>query len=90
MHRSLLQELLTPLGFTLLTAPDGPSCLRLAADCEADLFLLDFSMPQNEAPELDGLGLARRLRQDAKHAATPIIMLTAHAPVLRGLQEGDL
>ncbi len=88
VHRSLLQELLAPLGFTLLTAPDGPSCLRLAADCKADLFLLDFSMPQDEDPALDGLGLARRLRQDARHAATPIIMLTAHAPVLRGVQEG--
>ncbi|MBU6425407.1 MAG: response regulator [Rhodospirillales bacterium] len=88
VHRSLLQDALTPLGFTLLTAPDGPSCLRLAADCAADLFLLDFSMPQNEVPELDGLGLARRLRQDANHAGTPIVMLTAHAPVLRGAQDG--
>nr|WP_295742239.1 ATP-binding protein [uncultured Acidocella sp.] len=82
VHRSLLQEALTPLGFTLLTAPDGPSCLRLAAESQADLFLLDYSMPQSEAPALNGLGLARHLRQ--AHPATPILMLTAHAPVLRG------
>ncbi|MGE4482094.1 hybrid sensor histidine kinase/response regulator [Acidocella sp.] len=88
VHRTLLHDALTPLGFTLLMAPDGPSCLRLAADCPADLFLLDFSMPQTEAPELDGLGLARCLRQDSKHESIPIIMLTAHAPVLRDTQSG--
>ncbi|GBQ38253.1 ATP-binding protein [Acidocella aminolytica] len=84
VHRALLQDALTPLGFTLLTAPDGPSCLRLAAGCKADLFLLDYSMPQTEMPALNGLGLARQLRRQPNHAATPVIMLTAHAPVLHG------
>ena len=50
-HRALLKDALTPVGFTLLTAPDGPSCLRLAEDCAVDLFLLDLSMPQLDEPE---------------------------------------
>lgn len=81
VHSAFLQQALTPLGFTLLTAQDGPSCLRLATDCPADLFLLDLSMPQAEVPELDGLELARRLR-GGWHQQTPVIMLTAHAPIL--------
>ncbi|MDU6375224.1 MAG: ATP-binding protein, partial [Bradyrhizobium sp.] len=45
VHRDLLREVLTPLGFILLSAPDGPSCLALAQHCQPDLFILDISMP---------------------------------------------
>ncbi|MDU3042205.1 ATP-binding protein, partial [Bradyrhizobium sp.] len=41
VHRDLLREVLTPLGFILLSAPDGPSCLALAQHCQPDLFILD-------------------------------------------------
>jgi signal transduction histidine kinase/purine-cytosine permease-like protein/CheY-like chemotaxis protein len=77
-HRALLEDILIPLGFTLLTAPDGPSCLRLAAD-NIDLFLLDLSMPQVEMPELDGLRVAGQLRQ-GHHTRTPIVILSAREP----------
>ena len=82
LHRALLRDALTPAGFTLLTAPDGPSCLRLAAEHEADLFLLDLSMPHEGGTELDGLDLARRLRA-GRRGQIPIIILSAHAPQLR-------
>lgn len=82
VHRALLEDALAPVGFTLLTAPDGPSCLRLAADCAVDLFLLDLSMPQVNAPDMDGIEVARRLRADV-HNATPIVILSAHAPEFR-------
>ena len=82
LHRALLRDALTPAGFTLLTAPDGPSCLRLAEEHNADFFLLDISMPLENAPEFDGLALARHLRA-GRHAATPIVILSAHAPELR-------
>jgi signal transduction histidine kinase/purine-cytosine permease-like protein/CheY-like chemotaxis protein len=81
VHRGLLIDLLAPLGFDLLAAPDGPSCLHLAAGREIDLFLLDISMPSG-GEALDGLDVARRLRAGA-HAATPIIMLSAHVPEIR-------
>ena len=45
VQRDLLREVLTPLGFILLSAPDGPGCLALAQHCRPDLFLLDISMP---------------------------------------------
>jgi signal transduction histidine kinase/purine-cytosine permease-like protein/CheY-like chemotaxis protein len=82
VHRCLLQDALTPLGFTFLSVPDGASCLRVAADCDVDLFLLDLSMPSADAPEIDGIEVARQLRR-GRHAATPIIILSAHAPELR-------
>src|SRR5256885_14636886 len=44
-HRDLLREVLTPLGFILLSAPDGPGCLALAQHCRPDPFLLDIFMP---------------------------------------------
>ena len=35
-HRALLDETLSPLGIELLTVPDAPSCLQLAAECRPD------------------------------------------------------
>jgi len=82
VHRALLQDALEPLGLKLLSVPDGASCLRVAADCEVDLFLLDLSMPAIGGPEIDGLEVARQLRA-GPHATTPIIILSAHAPELK-------
>ncbi len=42
VQRDLLREVLTPLGFILLSAPDGPGCLALAQHCRPDLFLAGY------------------------------------------------
>jgi CheY-like chemotaxis protein len=57
-------------------------CLRLAAECQVDLFLLDLSMPTNRDIEIDGIEVARRLRASG-HPRTPIILLSAHVPELK-------
>lgn len=88
LHRSLLDDALSPLGFHLILAPDGMSCLRLAEGREVDLFLLDISMPALGGVEIDGIEVARRLRA-AGHAGTPIILLSAHVPELRKCREPD-
>jgi CheY-like chemotaxis protein len=72
-HRALLEDVLAPLGFALLSAPDAESCLRLAAQGRPDLFLLDLNLPDR-----DGLSLAEELRA-AGHAA-PVILVSADAP----------
>lgn len=73
VHRDLLREVLTPLGFILLSAPDGPGCLALAQHCRPDLFLLDISMPT-----MDGWAVAEALRASGHHQAR-ILMVSASA-----------
>jgi DNA-binding response OmpR family regulator len=71
-------------GYSVLVAHDGERGLELARTVEHDLLVLDWMLPK-----LDGLQVARRLRQ-AK-VATPILMLTARdAPpdVVEGLDGG--
>ncbi|MDA9499635.1 hybrid sensor histidine kinase/response regulator [Bradyrhizobium sp. CCBAU 11357] len=73
VHRDLLREVLTPLGFILLSAPDGAGCLALAQHCRPDLFLLDISMPA-----MDGWAVAEALRANGHHQAR-ILMVSASA-----------
>jgi two-component system response regulator AlgR len=53
------------------TASDGAAALRLADKLEPDLVLLDMTMP-----ELDGLGVARKLAEQEQ--APVVIFVTAH------------
>jgi len=73
VQRDLLREVLTPLGFILLAAPDGPGCLALAQHCRPDLFLLDISMSG-----MDGWKVAETLRAEGHHQAR-ILMVSASA-----------
>ncbi len=83
-HRSLIADLLGPLGFTLLSAPDGATCLTLAARHRPDLFLIDISMPG-----MSGWDLARELRR-AGHAEAAIIVISANVlDLLAAPSEGD-
>jgi CheY-like chemotaxis protein len=70
-HRELMRELLQPLGFTVLTADDGPACLTLIEGISPDLYFIDISMPGMDGWEL--VGLLRELGRGA-----PIIMLSAN------------
>jgi len=86
----LLREILTPLGFVLLSAPDGPTCLSLAQHCRPDLFLLDVSMSG-----LDGWAVAERLRKTGHHQARILMVsasaLEAHsAPLAQTFHDGYL
>jgi signal transduction histidine kinase/CheY-like chemotaxis protein len=79
IHRDLLREVLTPLGFILLSAPDGPGCLALAQHCRPDLFLLDISMSG-----MDGWAVAEALRSRGHHQAR-ILMVSASALEAHGM-----
>ncbi|MFA5121348.1 ATP-binding protein, partial [Zavarzinia sp.] len=57
-HRDLIQDSLGPVGFTVFGAPDGASCLELAAIAKPDLVLLDLSMP-----DMSGWDVAKHLRE---------------------------
>ncbi len=59
-------------GFKVLTARDGQEALEIAQAEKPDLLITDYHMPQ-----LSGLELCQRLKQDPKTNHIPAIMLTA-------------
>ena len=70
-HRGLISDILSPLGFIVLEAHDGETCLAMHKEHEPDIYLLDFSMPG-----LDGWQVAECLRN--QKFKKPIIMLSAN------------
>ena len=59
-------------GYRVLTARDGQEALELATAERPDLLITDYHMPQ-----LSGLELCRRLKQDEATKHIPAVMLTA-------------
>jgi two-component system response regulator MtrA len=72
----LVAKNLTAIGLECRCCGDGSLALREVREFEPDLVILDIMLPG-----MDGLEIARRLRQKSK---LPILMLTARA------SEGDL
>lgn len=75
--RELIRLYLQPT-MTVEQAEDGLAALRILAEDEPDLVLLDVMMPR-----LDGWGVLERIRQTS---AIPVIMLTARGEVLDRIQ----
>ena len=67
----LTRDYLEHAGFSVLTAGNGESALRLARTARPDLIVLDLGLPGR-----DGLDVTRELRRDSQ---VPIVMLTARA-----------
>jgi signal transduction histidine kinase/DNA-binding response OmpR family regulator len=60
-------------GYTVRTAPDGPSALKLASEVALDVAILDIGLPG-----MDGYDLARRLRANPEHADLRLVALTGY------------
>jgi signal transduction histidine kinase/DNA-binding response OmpR family regulator len=56
-NRSVLVDMLSPLGFEIMTATDGNSCIKQALHCKPDVILLDMVMPG-----LNGFEVIKKLR----------------------------
>lgn len=71
--REKLQGVLSEGGYNVTTASDGMKCLEILQSDAADfnLLVLDIDMPN-----MSGLQVCRMLREDARYADFPIIMLT--------------
>ena len=67
----LLAMCLSAEGFDVTFAASGAEALRLAADHDFDVVVLDLAMP-----EMDGFAVARALRDIPRCATLPIIALT--------------
>jgi len=70
-NRGLLREWLSAQDYHVRCARDGREALELARQDPPDLILLDKVMP-----EVDGLAVARQLKQEDRFATVPIIVLT--------------
>src|SRR5215468_4359785 len=68
----LLDAVLSPQGFRVMTASSGQEALDVLAKEHPDLVLLDILMPG-----MDGYEVCRRIREDPGTAFLPVIMITA-------------
>jgi two-component system, sensor histidine kinase and response regulator len=71
-NRQLLEVMLTPEGFHLLTAANGEEALAMVAQDAPDLILLDIMMPG-----LDGYQVTARIKGNPATKNIPVIMVTA-------------
>ena len=81
---TLLERGLTEEGHCVHTARNGADGLEIAQASSFDVIVLDISLPR-----MDGLTLARRLREEKNRTA--VLMLTARdsvADIVRGLDVG--
>jgi signal transduction histidine kinase/DNA-binding response OmpR family regulator len=71
-NRELLEIMLKPEGFVLLSAANGEEALALIARQPPDLILLDVMMPG-----MSGYDVAAKIKSDPTTKNIPVIMLTA-------------
>ncbi|MAU22130.1 MAG: hybrid sensor histidine kinase/response regulator [Martelella sp.] len=72
-QRALLEDVLRPLGFSVITVSDGPACLSALALYAPDLVILDVAMPT-----MTGWEVARQVRKRFDRDL-PILMVSADA-----------
>ena len=68
----LLDAVLSPHGYTVITAASGAEALEKVAGSAPDIVLLDIVMPG-----IDGYEVCRRLRADPATSFLPVVMITA-------------
>jgi len=70
--RKVLGRLLEREGYEVLVAKDGMDAMQLLQETTPDIILTDIEMPR-----MDGFGLSRNIRDDARTAHTPLIMISS-------------
>jgi DNA-binding response OmpR family regulator len=82
-----LRQILVQRGYDVATARNGDEALTWLSGRIPDLILLDVSMPG-----LSGYDVCRKIREDPRTAATPVVFLTAkgmHADVVEAQSAGS-
>jgi CheY-like chemotaxis protein len=70
--RRLIEAMLIPKGYQVITAKDGKEALDIIHKQAPDLVLLDIMMP-----EMDGYLALSKIKEDQLTASIPVIMVTA-------------
>ncbi|KPF82270.1 response regulator PleD [Brevundimonas sp. AAP58] len=82
----LLEAKLTIEYYDVLTASDGPTAIRIAAEERPDIILLDVMMPG-----MDGFETCRRIKADPVTSHIPVVLVTAldgREDRIKGLEAG--
>jgi adenylate cyclase len=81
----VLDAILTPRGYRLITASSGAEALEKVASEHPDLLLLDIVMPG-----MTGYDVCRTLRESPETRMLPIVMVTAseHAEKVKAIEAG--
>jgi CheY-like chemotaxis protein len=70
--REPLQLLLEDAGYRVIVAEDGAAALTAMGSLRPDAVVTDWSMPV-----MDGVALCRRMRQEARLATVPVVLMSA-------------
>ena len=86
LNLSLLEAMLSPRGYEVVTATSGPLALEKIAGEDIDICLLDVSMPG-----MDGFEVCRRIKSDPGSRNIPVVMITSYSDMdnrIRGIEAG--
>jgi two-component system, cell cycle response regulator DivK len=73
-NREMYAEMMQFRGFRVLTAGTAEDGIMLAVDALPDVIVMDIGLPG-----MDGLEATRRLKEDHRTRAIPIVIVTGHA-----------
>ena len=71
-NRALIARLLAPDGYLVSGAADGAQALKMVAEQQPDLVVLDVMMPGT-----DGFAVCRALKQDPATRLIPVVLITS-------------
>ena len=71
-NREIFRDVVESAGYTANEAVDGPSALKALSNITYTLLILDLVMP-----EMDGIGVLRRIRTDHRHSSMKVVVATA-------------
>jgi len=86
LNLSLLDAMLSPRGYEVVSAVNGPEALEKIQTERIDVCLLDVMMAG-----MDGFEVCRRIKADVRHRNIPVVMITSYADTenrVRGIEAG--
>jgi putative two-component system response regulator len=72
LSRTLMEDLLVPLGYEVMSAENGADCLEMARRHLPDLILLDVVMPV-----MDGFTACEEIKSDPRIQQIPVVLITS-------------